>query len=485
MRFVGRHRALLAVALLLCLIKLIQALVDPQVVFFFDSKGFLVNAYHGAAIPYRSYTYGRILHFLLLPFHQLPVLVYLQAGFGALSSWLLYWVLRRYFHVSGGFALAAALLFAMDPSQVLYEHMMMAETATLLACVVYLACGLQYLRDRSLVWLPIIAVLGILVVSLRIVHLPVVLVMSGVLPIVDFLAKPFNPRRLAFALLLSCLSTLGLVAAYNAGLQYKSKPGASDTSYFLFAAVSPLVIPSDAKDPRVAELIRRQTSTHLPPDFEHREPNFWNPDGYALTIKAVYGDDEVRGNQQLSELARAAIRRDPLGFVWLAWQTWIRYFDPPLYSFRQMMLIESGVDPPDQMSEPFTGQIRRDLNADVSQQASWETPSRRYHMALRYWYFVLWFTPLVFCLLLAAGPINRSGVGLLAVWVLLLAVATSFGSCAVQYRYLHPYSWAMALALGVAGELCYCRVSQRSSAGKSPGSKSEHAPGEHPESQPV
>jgi hypothetical protein len=70
----------------------------------------------------------------------------MQVVMGGLSAWLLTFALVRFFRVRAWIAILAGLVFALDPVQVIYEHMVMAETATMLAMAVFIVGALSIWR---------------------------------------------------------------------------------------------------------------------------------------------------------------------------------------------------------------------------------------------------------------------------------------------------------------------------------------------------
>jgi hypothetical protein len=193
------RRALLAVALLVAVVKATEFALDSQAVFFYDSGAFILNALRMDFIPDRSYVYGGLIRIFAVPFHSLKAIVAMQSIMGGCTAWLLAFALMHFFSVRPWIAMLAALAFALDPVQVLHEHMVMTETAALLAMSVYLLTALQYIREKSLTWLALLAFLGTALVSLRLVYVPGVLAAAILVPAIAYF--PFSGKlRRAVAL---------------------------------------------------------------------------------------------------------------------------------------------------------------------------------------------------------------------------------------------------------------------------------------------
>ena len=269
-----RRAPLRTAAFLLLLVKSIQFAIDSQAVFESDSGAFILNAIGGAFIPHRSYVYGFLLRVFAVPFHSLRAIVAMQMILGGISAWLLTFALVRFFSVRPWIAILTGLVFAFDPVQVVFEHLVMTECATMFAIALSLVTALQYLRDPRLSWLAIFSFLGILVVSLRIAYLPVVLAGAVLLPVWAYLSSPVRRTRvLALALLVSCGSTVifhlgyrhltGRLAGREPGYHYM-------TGYFLLAIVTPMIEPQDGNaadggDGRVANIIVEQDKEPFSP----------------------------------------------------------------------------------------------------------------------------------------------------------------------------------------------------------------------------
>jgi len=433
-----RLKPLAAAALLLVLVKSIQFAVDSQALFYDDSGAFLLNALAYAFIPERSFVYGALIRVFSVSTHSLRAIVAMQIVMGGITAWLLAFILLRFFSVRPWLAILAAIAFAFDPVQIVYEHLIMTETAAMLAGALFLAAALQYLRTSSLRWLVAASLLGIVLVSFRVVYVPIVFACAVLLPIGR------KPKALAIAFLVSCSSTLlvqmgyraltGRLAGREPAYQYR-------TGDFLVTLVAPLIKPEDAKDARVAEAVRAQMQSSLPlSDAESRTAQMWTADGFVPRLYAVFGGDPKKANQAGSQLARAAIMRDPWGFARLGFHTWLEYWQD-IRRLNRVLAKENGTPPTRVVGDSGARMISDVFGVDVSHQNTLYTPSRRYDLLGRYWNLFLLASPLLAGLAVWCRPLDTRGAVPLFVWTLLLFAATFWGASEAAYRYLHPFSF--------------------------------------------
>ena len=172
-------------------------------------------------------------------------------------------------------------------------------------------------------------------------------------------------------------------------------------------------------------------------------------------LRTVFNGDERAADQAAQRLARAAIERNPLGFVKLGLHNYLGYWGG-LRHLRASLEWEDGWHT---LVNGFDASVVRSaFGADVSNQQTLRTPSRRYHMFARDWSVFLLASPLLACLALWLGPANPGGTGLLLGWTCLLLTATCLGANESAFRYLHPFSWT---GLAAAAVLCEVLVSRR------------------------
>ena len=468
------RRPLLTLAILLVAIKSLQLAIDPRFLFYDDSGAFLLNGLGYAFIPERSPVYGALIRIFAIPFHSLPAIVVMQVAMGGLTAWLLGFILLRYFAVRPWIAILAAVAFACDPVQVVHERLIMTETSAMLGVALFLTAALKYQETLAPRWLAVAALIGIFLAGLRIVYVPVVLVFAIVLPVgVYLLKKKREPTALAMALLVSCVSTVALHAGYRAltgWIAHREPAYHYRTGDFLVTLVAPLMQPEDARDARVADAIRTQAQSAIPlsnPDL--RTLQMWDFGGFVARLHSLFPNDPREANRVGSELARATIRRDPLGFLRLGLDTYLEYWWK-LPRLPRILAKENGSPPYPVVTESGARMIAAVFGVDVSKQHLLLTPSRRYHYFGRFWNVVLLISPLLAGLALLGKRSASEGEWLLFVWSLLLFVATFWGASEVSYRYLHPFSLTAIAALAMLGEKWASAASEVGEVEKAPAS---------------
>jgi hypothetical protein len=462
---VTKRRALLALALVLALVKSFQFAMDSQALFLPDSGAFIRNGLRLDFVSFRSYVYGDLIRVFALPFHSLRAIVAMQVVMGGLSAWLLAFALVQFFAVRTWIAILAAMVFAFDPVQILHERLVMAETAAMLAMAVYLVTALEYIRTRSRHWLVMLSLLGIVLVSLRTVYLPVVLAAAVLVPVIACISIPAARFRfLAMALVVSCASTTLFHVGYRhlTGHRGKREPAYQYWSGpFLLAAVSPIVEPRDSRDVHIAGAVAAQNVSRYPLVTDFRSEQLWDPEGLVARLGRVFGGNARETDQAAQRLARAAIRRNPLGFAALGIHNWLTFW-MRIPNSRWSLPWELGTEPPNVVSAYDAGVIAAAFGADVSNQGAWNTLSRRYMMVGRDWFLLLLVSPFLTGSALCLSPANPKGLTLLFFWSVLLLAATCFGGIDSAYRFLHPFSFT---ALASAAVLCEKAGQTVSSAG--------------------
>lgn len=462
----NQRAPLLAATLLLTLVKSIQFAIDSQALFYYDSGAFILNGLGLAFLPERAYVYGGLIRAFAVPFHSLRAIVAMQVVMGGLTGWLLTFALLRFLHVRAWIAVLAALVFAFDPVQIVYEHLVMSETTALLAMAVFLLAALRYLRGPSLWWLVILSFLGVLLVSLRFVYLPLVLAAAVLLPLAAYFSFSARRRRLlALALVVSCGSTVLFQMGYRdlTGWLAGREPAYHySTGFFLLASIAPIVESGDSGDVRVAGAVAAQNQSGLPLfDRAVRWRQLWTAEGLVPRLRTVFHGDERAADQAAQRLARAAIQRNPLGFVKLGLHNYLDYWTG-IRSLRAILTQETGAHLPPAVTLHDASVISSVFGADVSHQHTLNTPSRRYHIFARAWYLFLLAAPFLAGLGLWLRPANPKGVALLFFWSCLLLAATCLGGIQASYRYVHPFSF---MSLAAAAVLCETLIGRQGKRG--------------------
>jgi hypothetical protein len=440
---------LLAVAVL----KAAAILLDPQIrLFLGDSASYLFAARSEEWLPGdRSFTYPLLIEALVRPTGWLQTLLDWQALAGLAIALLLARALRVHFRLPARLVLLATCAFALEPAQLFYERMVLAETFGLLAFAAFYVAACAYLVRGRVAWLAIVALLGIAAVSLRMNYLPVVTVITLGLPLVLLCDPARRPHvlRLAAHCVVAGLCFWATHAQYRqyVGTTFDTKPGYIARAGFMrMGLVAPLIKPAHFE--RVG----------LPGDFADRlaydlaDPGtrasqLWNRGGLADAI-AKAGLDV---NRTCRKLSAYALRDDPFGVVRLAFATLGGYFNPD--SAGRRLTKDLGRDP---LPYPprVVASVRKHWDYDMTGVAERWTPVSRAFAAGSNWLVACLFLLLPLSLAnvlvhwrdprrLQAVLAALFGIGLVASEVLFSNIAS--------YRYLHGFPFFVlvnALPLG-------------------------------------
>lgn len=455
-------------ALLLLALKAGALLADPQLRLFLpDSAVYLQSALGGPPPLDRSWTYPWLVRAAGIAFGSGLGLVAAQTLLGCLSALLLHGVLVRHAGVRPALALAAAVLLALEPAQLFYERMLMAEAAgaALLACA--LASHAEYLARGRLGWLAGGALLGLAAASCRLNLLPAVLAWSALVPLLRGAATR-DWRTGALHLALALALTGALHAGYRqlyAGLTHGAPGYHGASGRFQLALVVPLVEP------------RHLAAAGLPPalleevaldrrDPRQREAHLWRQGGLIEVVSRHSATpDEAAGR-----IARAALRDHPVAFLGLAGATLRDHFDRAL--MRERLEDDLGRRA---VNERLRGELQRRLGVDAAE------PQRRRGL-VRAWFasaaaWLPWTLPGLPLLALAAAWAGRTLPGRATRWLIGLS---SLGLVAghllfshiVSYRYLQPLPWFVLANLALLAEAMLRRRAARGAQPASSGARS-------------
>lgn len=459
-----QRRPLLVAAAVVGVVKICEAVADSTPVLIPDSGAFISNALGIGFVSFRSYVYGWVIRLVSVPFQSLTALVIFQVLLGGVTAWLVALTLRRHFAVRPSIAIGAAVLFAVDPMQVVHERMVMAEAPAMVVIAVLLLASLEYLGSRKWFWLAAVAVLGITLVALRVAHLPAVLVWAIALPVVPHV-KPYwhtrSTRHLRTALIALVVSGIATFACHTAYRQLTGYLGHTEPVYtdwqglFAVATVAPLLTPEDTNVSFVAELIVDQEASATPlSQAGLRSSQMWEREGFVQRLIRDYGGDSHAASREGQRLFRRAVSRDPVGYLRMAARNYALYWRD-LQQVAAILRHESGLGPRPFVTAQDAAMVAAAFSLDTRSLHEVESPARRYYLFGRWWCVVLLTVPF---LALAAVFGVREGealaVGLLAVWSWLVMLEISFGSLQTEYRYLHPLSFIGAIAIGLLLERC-------------------------------
>jgi len=468
-----RKSPLVALAIVLAAVKSVQFAVDSTALFYFDSGAFILNALGLGFVPQRSYVYSCLIRIFAVPFHSLRAIVAMQVVMGAVTAGLLALALSRFLHVRTGIAVLASLAFAIDPAQIVHERMVMTETATLLAMAVYLVGASAYLQRPDLWRLVVLSFIGVLLVSFRVVYLPVVLAGAVLLPAGVYLwpRASYQPRRsrgLALALVVSSLSTLGFQVAYRhwiGWLGHREPAYHFVTGFFMASAVAPIITPADAGDARLARAVVEQNRS-IDPLWKRDigSAQLFDPEGLVARIRSVFGEDGAAANEAAQRLALHAIRRNPLGFLKLGVHGYLGYWRG-LPKLRRILPLDNGSSPVREVFPQDIVMVRSAFGVDISNNNLIRTLSRRYQFRARNWYVFLLASPFLGLIDLLLVWREKKPAFLqrafFVLWTWLLLTSTCLAWPEPAFRYLHPLSFTGLAAAACLAETVYRRISAR------------------------
>ena len=439
-----RATPLLCLCLTLIAIKAVVLWLDPTVrLYLGDSAAYLYGAMDDGRLPDdRSFTYSFLIRLLVTPFDSLTALLPWQSLAGVAIAIFLFTALRRHLQVPLVVAASAACLLAIEPAQLYYERMVLAETPGLLAFVAFYAVAAAYLSSGRALWLPVAAAVGLLAASFRLNYLPVVLVISLALPLIRAADEWTATRRSLlphFTLALCAVTVLHVGYRSWVAVVFNAPPGYIARAGFMqLGLVAPLVRPEHFERVGLPHNFAEELE-HPLADPDARMRHMWAPGGLIRELR----DRQLELEPIARELSRLALRDDPLGLVRMGVGTVGNYFTAEG--------IEHALD-----NDLGRRQIPADILWTLRERWNYEAaglPMRvtivsRYFEAGTWWLvaclFLLpvlsvwnvrahWRTPARTQALLA----GLIGVGLILAHVLFVPVAF--------YRYLHPLPFVVLL----------------------------------------
>jgi hypothetical protein len=432
---------------LLLLVKCGLLVVDPTLRYFMgDSGTYLHSALTGWIPPDRSFTYPWLVRVSAVAAQSASALVVLQTLLGLFTSICLYLALRAGAAVPRAAATLAALLLSIEPAQLFYERMLMAESGGALAFIAFLALTVLYVRDGRLRWIAALVPLGLLAVSMRMSLLPVVLGMSLAAP----LLRGFNRHRQEDAgrplvAVLRAAGHLVVMLAVTAVMHgaYKQAYAAlsgGEPDYMgaqgqmRLGLVAPLIKPEHLQRAGVPLEVLNQLG-HPLEDHRAREAQIWMHDGLFSRMQAVMPPHEAQ--RAAKKIAVRALQDDPLGLVRMGLATFGDYFDDGV-ALHRLSNDLGDVEPDAAMLQDLRRTLRQEAQGLFHAQglAAWLFSHSRWWLT-----FVLFaLAPLAVWALFRShcDPGRRAALLVLATAGLGLVASQLLFAHIVSFRYLHP-----------------------------------------------
>lgn len=437
-----RYWALLASGLLA--IKLLIYLADPDIAFFLgDSATYLYTALSSYIPPDRSYLYGFFVRVAARGGHPLNALIIIQEVLGVYSCLLLAYLLRRFFGCSALVAALAALCFAVEPSELLFERYLMAESVSLLLFALFITTLMLYLQDSQLRLLLLAVILGAGAIAMRTAYLPVVVVTGLVAAGWNVLhagrqyrAQGAALRRVAHPLLF--LGALAVMLALH-GLPRSH----SNSGLFLLAAWAPAL----DSDILASEPILQQVTADLECDLYDEQQRL-----HELFLKGCLIDriqqqfpDAAEANAFAQRIALKTLLWHPLQVAELGWHTWQEFWQPQ--NLQQILSYDTGADP---IPEEFATLVRNHYAMDITGWNQRVTPTKAYFVHATWWHLWVVSSPLVMLLWWWLTRRRYSPYSLILVtasWLLLLTVTVPVVIASV--RFFHGIAWLSFFPLAI------------------------------------
>lgn len=429
------------------LAKCLLLVIDPNLrLFMGDSGSYLHAALGNWKPPDRSITYPELVAWSAVQAQSAFALVMLQTLMGVVGCLLAYWMLRRLAGLSPLVCGLAALLVAIEPTQLFYERMLMAESAGLLALLTTVAATAAYVHGGRLWWCPVIACAGVLTVSFRMSLLPVVLGLVILTPCIRLWHVALDEqssqwRRATIRAGLDCLVLWTLVLGAHA--YYQHAYGASmdseptymvDAGKMRLGMVAPLIQPEHFVEVGLAPDFAEGLDVSLA-DHRKREAQMWSEGGLWVKLETELGTDLARSTAR--KLSNLALRSDPLGMLQMSAATVMDYFNDSVALWR--LSDDFGKRPPDDgLLEQLALRLRHDAQ-DLEQSPGLVGQA---FLASRWWLTAVLFllAPVaVACMVFNLRDTRRRAAAVtLGFAALGLVAGHMLFSHIVSFRYLHP-----------------------------------------------
>ena len=457
-RIAPQRRFDVAVVLSCLVVKLVGLFLDSHVrLFMGDSATYLWSAVSLGVPTDRSFSYPLLIRATAGTFGSIRVLLWVQTACGIATAWMTARLLRDACRVQPGIAAAAALLIALDPSQLFYERMVMTESVSTCVLIASLCAAFAFVRGGRSASLAGCIALGVLSVSLRAGLAPFALLLG---PVCALLYAIKQPSRVAWGhVAFAILGTIACHVAYQQsyGFWMKSDPGyLRDAGLFRLGLVAPLVRAEDFAGSDVDASLLDEVKLPLS-DPRQREAQIWQKNGLIDVLKRRAGPLAYHA---ASIIAANAIHRDPLALLDLSIATTRDYFDPAIRAARLYSDLGSGQLPDDRT----IALLRTRFDDDDTDIARVVSPIYSYFAASWAWpvFGLFMLAPLA---LAAAWCGRRMMTRPIALLLALACVGLVIGHllCAhiVSFRYLHPFPVLMAISEAVCVDAALAQPTAR------------------------
>lgn len=375
---------------------------DHEPKFYFgDSGSYLLTAIYGYIPPDRSFVYGFLIHIFSLPFQSLKPLLFMQALAGFLSCIGLFIFLKR-FGISDRICFLITFLFSLEPMHMMFQRFVLTESFSMPIFIAYLYVGFSYFKNPHAKMLVLMQLLGLFMISLRMIFLPLILANAFITPLFAYAAEKKELRKLFTHLAINVVCILILHGSYCIlnGKLSKAPPAYSYwDGFFQLSAWAPAVTAESAANQEVLKIITSPQKFPLGEPL-NRVHHLWNKDGLCGKIRAA-APNLYTANSWAKITALRTLKSNPLGVLKVGAVTFI-WFNG-FFDILNELRIDRGDDIP--MSSNLLIRLKELFPADDYQfdfrngkywQKSSLTKKTQDHSAL--WFFLVPQTPW-FCLI--------------------------------------------------------------------------------------
>jgi hypothetical protein len=442
-------------------IKLLLLWLDPTPKLFLgDSGAYIWTALTGWIPSDRSYFYGYLVRYLAVWPHSFGPLLVSQMLVSAVTAIVFALICSRFFRMSNRVSFSFGFICAVDPCQLVWERYVMTETFSLLFYVLVLYWSFAYLRDRRLWQLAIVQALSVLLIGFRMSFLLVVQACTILLPIIAFarcglpaLRKRSGagvPEATVLTGFTHVAASIAMMFVMHGGYKYANgwlsnrEPGyLYDAGAHLAAVWAPALRPSDASDPRFAELIAHGDQ------FKIKTLGFRNAQQYGkglLIDRWREIEKDHRTNDRVArETAISALRHRPLFIIGLAVKTYMGYWNPrsiQWYARTDLGYAKMNDDQVKMLAQKFGFRTVKDPRTQP------HSLLQQYFVGSWPYYLIVIVSPLL-CAFAIWLSRDRSFVLLLFVHASILMIVVTVLSPQACIRYLQPVSLLTLLSLAV------------------------------------
>jgi hypothetical protein len=412
-----------------------------------DSASYLWSVFHDGPFD-RSWTYPTWFLRPVLTLHSLDLVVYVQCALAVIPAWLAFGLVSGPCQRCRIVALLTACACLIEPLALTYQRFILADGLGLVMAAAALFASVRLIDKNAgaTVYAALTPLFLVLAASLRSSQIPSLALLCAFLLVLLFVVYRNYAAGVAFvgSLVLCNAVFFHYAVEHQHARGYNAMAG-----QFLLAAVLPIVSREDvqpyvdpAKTPAIVDDHAR--------DRRARPQELFQP-GFAVDQIHQASENLSVESRLGSRIAIHAIFRDPIGFLVLAWSTYLDYFDEPFVHGR--VLDEAGKR---EFQPGDLSYFREQHIYDIANTGVVQSPVRSYFEGAWRYYSLI---PAISALLLLASVAvdRRPSTLMLAAFALVGAASQIAFSTEPVPRYLIVSAW---VNIAVAGRIA-CAVASR------------------------